>query len=112
MKENKKENGCERNLNGRFSGELGWKIVQQFTSEEPMNCFGELSNKFASEGCLIDLLKPGSMFSKTKTFCFQKQKPFVLKTVFFSHLAYACVRESMKAREVGRGVTPHSRGVR
>ena len=54
MKENKKENGCERNFNGRFSGELGWEIVQQFTSEEPMNCFGELSNKFASEGCLID----------------------------------------------------------
>ena len=42
MKENKKENGCERNFNGRFSGELGWEIVQQFTSEEPMNCFREL----------------------------------------------------------------------
>ena len=54
MKENKKENGCERNFNGRFSGELGWEIVQQFTSKEPMNCFGELSNKFALEGCLID----------------------------------------------------------
>ena len=54
MKKNKKENGCERNFNGRFSGELGWEIVQQFTSEEPMNCFGELSNKFASEGYPID----------------------------------------------------------
>ena len=54
MKENKKENGCERNFNGRFSEELVWEIVQQFTSEEPMNCFGELSNKFASEGCSID----------------------------------------------------------
>ena len=54
MKENKKENGCERNFNGRFFGELGWKIVQQFMSEEPMNCFRELSNKFASEGCPID----------------------------------------------------------
>ena len=50
----KKENGCERNFNGRFSGELGWEIVQQFMPEEPMNFFGELSNKFASEGCLID----------------------------------------------------------
>ena len=29
-------------------------IVQQFTSEGPMNCFGELSNKFALEGCPID----------------------------------------------------------
>ena len=54
MKENKKENGCERNFNGRFSVQLGWEIVQQFTSEEPMNCFGELSNKFASEVCPID----------------------------------------------------------
>ena len=54
MKENKKENGCERNFNGRFSRELDWEIVQQFTSKEPMNCFRELSNKFASDGCPID----------------------------------------------------------
>ena len=54
MKENKKENSCERNFNGRFSGELGWEIVEQFTSKEPMNFFGELSNKFSSEGCPID----------------------------------------------------------
>ena len=51
MKENKKENVCERNFDGRFSGELCWEIVQQFTSEGPMNCFGGLSNIFASEGC-------------------------------------------------------------
>ena len=54
MKENKKENGYERNFNGRFSGELDWEIVQQFTSEVPMYCFEELSNKFALEGCPID----------------------------------------------------------
>ena len=54
MKQNENENVCERNFNGRFSEELGWEIVQQFTSEEPMNCFGELSNKFTSEGCPID----------------------------------------------------------
>ena len=71
MKEIKKENGCERNFNGRFSGELDWEIVQQFTSEEPMNCFGELSNKFASEGSPIYLPKLGSTFSRTKTFCFE-----------------------------------------
>ena len=35
--------------------------------------------------------------------CFKKQKPFVLKTVFFSHLACACVRESVRARDVGKG---------
>ena len=38
-----------------------------------MNCFGELSNKFASKGCPIDLLKLGSMFSRTKTFCFENR---------------------------------------
>ena len=57
MKENKKENGCEKNFNGIFCGELGWEIIQQFTSEEAINCFGELSNKFASEGCPIDFTK-------------------------------------------------------
>ena len=54
MKENKNENGCERNFKRRFFGEFCWEIVQQFTSEGPMNCLGELSNKFASEGCPID----------------------------------------------------------
>ena len=72
-KEIKNENGCERNFNGRFSGELGWEIVQQFTSEEPMNCFGELSNKFSSEGSLIYLPKLGSTFLRTKTLCFENE---------------------------------------
>ena len=44
-----------------------------------MNCFGELSNKFISEGSPIFLSKFSSKFSRTKT--------FVLKTVFFSQLA-------------------------
>ena len=67
MKENEKnKNGCERNFNGRFFEKLGWEIIQQFTSEEPMNCFGELSNKFASEGSLIFLPKLGSVFSRKK----------------------------------------------
>ena len=38
-----------------------------------MNCFGELSNKFASEGSLIYLPKFGSTFSRTKTFCFENE---------------------------------------
>ena len=71
LKKMKNENGCERNFNGIFSGELGWDIVQQFTSEEPMNCLGELSNKFVSEGSPIYLPKLGMMFSRTKTFCFE-----------------------------------------
>ena len=36
-----------------------------------MNCFGELSNKFVSEGSPIFLPKFGSKFSRTKTFCFE-----------------------------------------
>ena len=36
-----------------------------------MNCFGELSNKFASDGSPIYLPKLSSMFSRTKTFCFE-----------------------------------------
>ena len=40
MKE--KDNGCERNFKGRFFEELPWRVVQQFTSEGSMNCFGEL----------------------------------------------------------------------
>ena len=35
-----------------------------------MNCFGELSNKFASEDCPIYLPKLGSTFSRTKIFYF------------------------------------------
>ena len=69
MKENKKENMCERNFDGRFFGELCWEIVQQFTSEGPMNCFGRLSNIFASEGSPIYLPNLGSKFSRTKRFC-------------------------------------------
>ena len=73
MKEIKKENGCERNFNGGFSKELGWEIVQKFTSEEPMNCFGDLANIFASKGSPIHLPKLGSTFSRTKNFCFENE---------------------------------------
>ena len=36
-----------------------------------MNCFGGLSNIFASEGSLIYLPNLGSKFSRTKSFCFE-----------------------------------------
>ena len=36
-----------------------------------MNCFGELSNKFASEDCPIDFTETWCMFSRTKTFYFE-----------------------------------------
>ena len=71
MKENKRKNVCERNLDGRFSGELCWEVVQQFTLEGLMNCFGRLSNRFASEGSPICLPNLGSKFSRTKSFCFE-----------------------------------------
>ena len=38
-----------------------------------MNCFGRLSNRFASEGCPI--------FYRNSVVCFQEQTAFVLKTV-------------------------------
>ena len=42
-----------------------------YTSEEPMNCFRRFSNTFASEGNPIYLPKFGSEFSRTKSFCFE-----------------------------------------
>ena len=71
MKERKNENVCERNFDGRFSIESCWEIVQQFTSEGPMNFFGGLSNRFASEGSPIYLSNLGSKFSRTKSCCFE-----------------------------------------
>ena len=72
MKE--KENGCERNFKGRFSEELPWRVVQQFTSEGPMTVsenypafrLGGLSNRFY----------------RNSVVCFREQKLFVLKTMF------------------------------
>ena len=71
MKLNKNENVCERNFDGKFFGELCWEIVQQFTSEGPMNCFRGLSNIFASKDSPIFLPTFGSEFSRTKSFCFE-----------------------------------------
>ena len=70
MKENKNGYVCERNFDGIFSGELCWEIVQQFTSEGPMNCFEGLSNRFASEGCPVNFIETRSKFSRTKNFFF------------------------------------------
>ena len=49
---------------------------------------GGLSNRISSE--------IGIMFSRTKTFCFENS--------VFLHLAYACVRKSVRARDVGMSV--------
>ena len=64
----------------RMSNGLFWRIVQQFTSDDcPKEFYRKLSN----------------VFSRTKTFCFENS--------VFSHLAYACVKESKTARDVGNG---------
>ena len=65
------EHDCERNFDGRFSGELGWEMVQQITSDEDHDYFGKFSNQFDSKGSPIFSSKPGSVFSRTKSFCFE-----------------------------------------
>ena len=52
-----------------------------YTSEEPMNCLGRLSNTFALEGSPILLPKFGSVFLRIIS--------FVLKTVF----SHTCLRQ-------------------
>ena len=49
-----------------------------YTSEEPMNCFGRFSNTFASEGSPILLPKLGSVFLRTTI--------FVLQTDYFTRI--------------------------
>ena len=73
MKENKSENVCERNFEGRFSEELPWRVVQQITSDENHDCFGELSNN--SPRRVVQYFYRNSVVS------FREQKAFVLKTV-------------------------------
>ena len=68
-----------------------------------MDCFGELSNnsprwivqRICLEGCLKEFYrKSNNVFSRTKkTFCFENS--------VFSHLAYTCLRESERARDMG-----------
>ena len=51
-----------------------------------------------SEGCPIDFDIRDCPIS------FQKQKSFVLKTIFFSYMANACVRELARTRDMGHGM--------
>ena len=69
-----------------------------------MYCFEVLSNnsprrivqRICLEGCPKEFYrKLNNVFSRTKTFCFENS--------VFSHLTYACVRESERARDVGKG---------
>ena len=62
-----------------------------------MNCFGGLSNRFATEGSPIYLSNLGSKFSRTKRFCFENW-------IFYSHSTYAYVRESVRTWDLGLGM--------
>ena len=52
-----------------FSENGAGRWSNNYTSKEPMNCFGRFSNTFALEGSPIFLPKIGSKFSRTKSFC-------------------------------------------
>ena len=80
MKENKKENVCERNFDGRCFEEFSWRVVQQIPSDEDHDCFGALSSNSPRRGSLILLPKVGSKFLRTKRFCFENW-------IFYSHSA-------------------------
>ena len=77
MKENKKTNMVAKRISHDDFPENGvgrWSY--NYTSEEPMYCFGRFSNTFVSEGSLIFLPTLRSIFSRTTG--------FVLK-MMFSH---------------------------
>ena len=69
---------CERNFTGWYSGELGWEMGQQIISDEDHNCFGKLTNQFASEGSPIFLPTRSDFLRTTR---------FVLKMIIFSYMA-------------------------
>ena len=50
---------------------MPWRVVKQFISEATHDCFGELPSNSPRRVVQWILLKLGSMFSSTKTFCFE-----------------------------------------
>ena len=52
---------------------MPWRVVQQFISEATHDCFGELPSNSPRRVVQWILLKIGSMFSRTKTFCFENR---------------------------------------
>ena len=71
MKENKKENGCERNFKEDFPKNCLGEWSNSSSRRLTHDCFEKMIQHFASKGCPIYLLKFGSKFSRTKTFCFE-----------------------------------------
>ena len=55
-----------------FFGEWGWETVQQIISDEDHDCFGKLTNQFASEGSPIFLPTRSVVYIfKNNKFCFE-----------------------------------------
>ena len=75
---------------------------QQIISDEDHDCFGKLTNQFASEGSPIFLPNISVVY-------FQEQIGFVLKMIIFSYMAFASVRESVRTRDMGMACRHSSR---
>ena len=64
-----------KEISGRFSEELLWRDVQQITSDEDHDCFGELSSNSPQ--------RVVQYFYRNSVVRFQEQKSFVVKTGYF-----------------------------
>ena len=70
MKENKKEKLLRKEFQGRFSEELPWRVVQEFTSEGPMT----VSENYPA----IHLGGLSNRFYRNSIVCFREQKKNLL----------------------------------
>ena len=75
---------------------------RQIISDEDHDCFGKLTNQFASEGSPIFLPNISVVY-------FQEQIGFVLKMIIFSYMAQASVSESVRTRDMGMACRHSSR---
>ena len=71
VKEIKKENGCERNFKEYFPKNCLGELSNSSSRRRTHDCFEKITQQFASEGCPIYLPKLDSVFSRTKTLCFE-----------------------------------------
>ena len=67
---------------------------QQFIPNDDHDCFGKLTNQFASEGSPIFLPTRSVVY-------FSRSTRFVLKMIIFSYMAKASVSESVRTRDMG-----------
>ena len=72
MKENKKIKMFVKGISTEdFPENYVGRWSNNYTSEEPINCFERFSDTFDSDGSPIFLPKFDSEFSRTKRFCFE-----------------------------------------